>query len=114
MSKSGKSKAPTAEEDLRRTKRVLSVFEEQDAEGNYLFPDDQVREFLPLMVILSKAPIDESLKPKLLTVMDEFLAQVGLDRNATREELEWACDNYYAKKPLNRQLADKLKKVLSV
>lgn len=89
----------------QNTERLLSFFERQDDEGLYYYSDEDVRHFLPLLVLtLATEDPDLTWPPAITKLMQEFTRSIDLPDNASAAQLNEAVDAYYKAHPIDKEL----------
>lgn len=98
---------------LQRAEQILEPFDQQNPDGTYLFSDTDVRRFVPLLFILSEAPLDPSqMTPELKEAMEAFLTSFGLSFESELRQIYSAAREYYQSNPPNPALLAELRQIL--
>lgn len=85
--------------------KLLKIFERQREDGTYYFQDEDVRHFLPLLVLTMASEIEEAQWPEpVKALMGEFALRLELSDGASAEEMQAAIDKYYEASPVNEEL----------
>lgn len=82
----------------KNTSRLLAFFERQNEDGTYVYEDEAVRHFLPLLamqIAMEWGP--QAWTPPIQRLMDEFVGGLGLPEGFDGTQLNEAVDAYYAK-----------------
>lgn len=109
----GRLKAPKSMSDDERASILLGVFEEQDAEGKYVFRDQDVRHLIPAIALLSGwQPRECAAGTPLAQLMASFGEDLGLYPEKSKKEWEVAVATFYKKFPPHPELLKRLKSVL--
>ncbi len=96
------------------TDEILAIFEEQNPDGTYVYTDEEVRNFIPTLFVLSgKSMEDDDLSPSLKNAMLEFLERMNLPTNASPQDIATAISISLVVKPLNPTLLDKLRQTIA-
>ncbi|MEM6559165.1 MAG: hypothetical protein AAF219_08785 [Myxococcota bacterium] len=80
-------------------KEVLTVFNQRKSDGDFVYADEDVRAFLPALVISTRVSFHEL--PALKKLMQDFLGQLGLPPGASNETIGKAIDAHFRANPLN-------------
>lgn len=86
------------EEDAATAQSILNIFDQQDEDGSYLFADEEVRHFLP-MLILGAGFTQEECTPEMMDVLGEFCQLSGVDLEAPGSVVQERIQAFYAEYP---------------
>lgn len=96
------------------TDQILAIFEEQNDDGTYVYSDEEVRNFIPTLFVLSgKSMEDQDLSPSLKNAMVEFLERMNVPTTASPQEIAQAISVSLVVKPLNPTLLNKLRESIA-
>lgn len=104
-----------ASEQTRRQniERLMGFFERQDDEGLYVYSDEDVRHFLPLLVLTIATESDEtSWSPATRKLMEGFTKSIELPADASVTQLSDAVQAYYKKHPIDKELQNNFQAVV--
>lgn len=96
--------ASPSRETLAQADRLLHVFERRKPDGAYTFSDEDVRAFLPLVIMGLGESLPNPWPEPLQKVMEEFAVAAGIPAGATPDQVQKAMDGFYASRPLNVEL----------
>lgn len=99
----------TASDDAA-LERLLRVFAQQDEDGRPLYSRDDVRAFLPLLVLGAQG--SGSLSEALTDVLRDFAAQLGLSPDMASADVERRVREHYEQHPVNARLLAEVKDLL--
>ncbi|MEW5848508.1 MAG: hypothetical protein AB2A00_06820 [Myxococcota bacterium] len=100
-----------SEKDLQLAQDILNIFDQQDESGEYLFPDEEVRHVLPLLILGSGLKPDEC-SPAVQEVLGEFAQLAGLDMKASADEISAQVKAFYEEYPPDETLLGGLQALL--
>lgn len=89
---------------------IMAVFRRTKADGTYYYSDADVRHWLP-MALLTQVSDMANWSPSMLSVFGDAMKAAGV-QPGTKDPLQ-ALQRYYAKNPVNAELAAELGQVLS-
>lgn len=92
-----------SEKDMAGAQALLSIFDQQDDDGEYVFTDDEVRHMLPLLVIgagLQPADCPEAVQEML----GEFVADAGISLDDPADVVAERIRAFYDEIPVNPEL----------
>jgi len=103
--------APAAREpteaDFATADKLLRVFDQQDADGEYLHADEDVRHFVPLLLLSLGGDIDaDALGDETQLLMGEMAAAAGIAADATAAQAAALVTAYYEANPPNEALLE--------
>lgn len=96
--------ASPSRETLAQADRLLRAFDRKNPDGSYVFPDGDVRAFLPLVILGLGESLPSPWPEPLQKVMDEFAETLGIAPDATPAQVQDAVDGFYAAHPVNPAL----------
>jgi hypothetical protein len=91
-----------SKEQLEQGASLTAIFEKKDDEGNYVYSDDDMRAFLPFLILSTGLNVASS--PQLTKVMAEFCVAAGFDGTMSVEQQQAAIDKFFEKHPINVDL----------
>jgi hypothetical protein len=84
--------------------KLMNVFRRTDAKGSYVFSDDDVKHFLPWILVHMDVDLG-SLDDVTIGTFAEACAAAGVKDGMDVEQVTAAFDAWYAKNPPNPELA---------
>lgn len=88
--------------EQKQVSQLSRLFERRNGDGTYYYSDQDVRNFLPLLVLDLGLNVNDS--PPLRELMTEFLNKVGYRSGISSNELQMLVDAYWRKNPVKEQL----------
>ena len=102
-----------SESDQEFSDKILALFEEQDASGEYIYPDQDVRHVLPALLLGAGVSPGRFTHGPIKGVLAEFRQKMKLDFDVSDQDFLVAARRYYRKYPPNKQLLEKLRGLFS-
>jgi hypothetical protein len=93
--------------------KILALFEEQDAKGDYVYPDEDVRHVLPALLLGAGVAPSRFTHGPIKGLLAEFRQKMKLDPETSDQDFLVAARRYYRKYPPNKQLLEKLRGLFS-
>ncbi len=91
----------------------MSLFNAKDAQGNFIYGDDEVLAFVPYLIVAAGAAAEDVVKvPAVHTLLTRFAEDAELKAGLSNEEAQQAIDAYYETNPLNPKLKQELESLL--
>lgn len=102
-----------SESDREFSEKILALFEEQDAQGEYVHPDEDVRHVLPALLLGAGVPPSRFTHGPIKGLLAEFRQKMKLEHDVSDQDFLVAARRYYRKYPPNKQLLEKLRGLFS-
>lgn len=91
--------------DFAKAQKLLSVFDRQNEDGEYLFSDEDVRHFLPLMLLALGGDIDPAaLGDSTQQLMGELAVAAGIEDTGDPADVAAKITAFYEENPPNEEL----------
>ena len=87
----------------KQTEAIICFFDRRNVDGSYIYTDQQVRNFLPKLVI--DCQIDHRSSPPLQKLMNEFFEKAGIDVSQSKKEIAARIKTFYDEGPGSDTLA---------
>lgn len=101
------------DEEQEIAERLTEVFEAQDENCDFIFPDEEVRRFLPALLLSAGVNPNEYTSGPLAELFVEFRGWAGVPDVASAEDWVDAACAYYKKDPPNPKLLAAIQEVLN-
>ena len=96
-----------SKEKQEQAARVQELIVQQDENGEYLYTDDEVRDFIVASIFGLNLPLDDTLERVLL----KFCEQLEIPEETTEEEMVEYLRKYFEEHPLNPNLIKEFKEL---
>jgi hypothetical protein len=103
---------PFSEKELTQAEGLLALFDARNADGTMKFADEDVRHFLPMLLLATGSVTPEMCTDEVLELLGEFSVKAGIKQGASPEERGKAINAYYEKNPPNPGLVDAVNKFM--
>lgn len=90
--------AELTEGEARQAQSLLSIFDEQDADGQHKFTDDDVRHVLPLLILGAELKVSDC-SPPVQELLGEFVLEARLNLNDAPEKVSAQIKAFYSQNP---------------
>ncbi|MCA9780124.1 MAG: hypothetical protein KC800_25530 [Candidatus Eremiobacteraeota bacterium] len=100
-------------EEQEIAERLTEVFEAQDENCDFVFPDEEVRRFLPALLLSAGVDPNEYSSGPLADLFVEFRTWAGVPEIASAQDWVDAACEYYKKQPPNPELLAAVQEVLN-
>jgi hypothetical protein len=97
---------------MASTNRVVQLFERKKPDGSPLYRPEDVVHFLPLVVLMGAPDSLDQLPATLEQIMRDFSGKLGLPPKAGPDVIQKAIEAYYAKHPVDPQLANDFRELV--
>ena len=84
---------------IAKAERLFEIFHQQDADGSYLYTQDDMLHFVP--VLLKSFGDPENLSNIAQMLMGKLAEKMGLSPDTPEAELQGKVDAYFAEHPVN-------------
>lgn len=91
---------------------MLAVFDKQNDDGSYAYTDEEVRDFLPMLLLGAGNVQAEQLTEEVADLLGEFAKKAGLTPGESAEAVSAKVAGYYADHPPNAALVASFEKFL--
>jgi hypothetical protein len=106
------AREPT-EADFEAAQKLLQVFDQQNDDGEHVFSDEDVRHFVPLLLLSLGGDVDTgALGEETLLLIGETAAAAGIEGDASGEAAAEKITAYYEANPPNEALLEALNRFL--
>ena len=102
-----------SDEDDEFCQKLLALFEEQDANGDYVHPDEDVRQVLPALLLGAGVPPSRFTHGPIKGLLAEFRQKMKLPSEVSDQDFLIAARRYYRKYPPDKALLEKLRGLFS-
>lgn len=89
-------------DDARQADEIIALFGQLEPDGTRRFSDEDVRHFLPMVIIYTGQETEPY--PQLHALMRDFLRRVNAPDGCSAVEFVQAVNGYYRRFPPNREL----------
>lgn len=97
---------------MRNAEAMLKVFETQNADGSFLYSDEDVRHFLPMVLLGAGNVTADQLTEEVADLLGEFAQKAGLTKGESGEAMGQKVTAYYEQHPPNAALVAAFQKFL--
>jgi len=103
---------PFSEKELTQAEGLLALLDARNADGTMKFSDDDIRHFLPMLLLATGSVTPEMCTPEVLEMLGEFSVKADIKPGASPEQRGAAINAYYEKNPPNPGLVDAVNKFM--